>query len=52
LVALGGNRPTIPIRFAVGTAADRLFIIVTGRCRLTESGIEIARQAPWSANSL
>ena len=30
------------VMFHRGDTADRLFIIVTGRCRLTESGIEIA----------
>ncbi|HEY6621880.1 MAG TPA: cyclic nucleotide-binding domain-containing protein, partial [Steroidobacteraceae bacterium] len=30
------------IMFRKGDTADRLFIVVTGRCRLAESGIEIA----------
>lgn len=30
------------ILFRTGTAADRLFIVVSGRCRLVESGIDIA----------
>jgi len=33
------------IMFHKGDTADRLFIIVTGRCRLAESGIEIAPSA-------